>query len=105
MIGRLNDLWVYRMNDSTWTWISGNKSVNQPSIYKGKGIPSPNNQPGAREGSVGLYDSLREVFWLFGGFGYGSEGVINAPASPSMYLQAFYQTTIHSKHSLTNLVL
>ena len=56
MIGYLNELWRYRMNDSTWTWIS-----NEEGEHDEEGIP------GARCCAVGWYDSLRQEFWLFGG--------------------------------------
>ena len=67
-----NDLWRYRVNDSTWTWISGSNIPNQPGVYGEKGIPSVDNYPGARRYAVGWYDSLREEFWLFGGYGSGN---------------------------------
>ena len=60
------------MREKTWTWMSGNNTVNQPSVYGEKGIPNSNNQPGSRYGAVGWYDDLRQVFWLFGGYGYGN---------------------------------
>ena len=59
------------MNDSTWTWMSGSNRTDQRGVYGTQGIASPNNYPGARTQAVGWYDSLREEFWLFGGFGYG----------------------------------
>jgi len=65
--GYLNDLWRYRVNDSTWTWISGNKTTGSEGYYGDKGIPSVGNAPGARNQAVGCYDSLRKEFWLFGG--------------------------------------
>ena len=58
------------MNDSTWTWISGSNTINQPGIYSVKGNASTTNVPGARNGAVVWYDSLREEVWLFGGQGY-----------------------------------
>ena len=58
MIDQLNDVWRYRVNDSTWTWMSGNNTGNQQRNY---------NDPGARSGAIGLYDSLRQELWLFGG--------------------------------------
>ena len=67
------------MNDSTWTWISGTDIPNQPGIYGEKGNTSTENVPGARYGAVGWYDSLRQEFWLFGGFGYAiNESVTGA---------------------------
>ena len=59
------------MNDSTWTWMSGSETTNQPGVYGEKGISSAANVPGARASAVGGYDSLRQEFWLFGGYGYG----------------------------------
>jgi len=58
----------------------------------------PNNQPGARQGALGLYDiSLREVFWLFGGEGLGS-------ASRGLFEQPLQQT-IHQKYSFVNVII
>jgi len=57
------------MNDSTWTWLSGSNTLNIPVIYDERGNASTNNVPGARYGAVGWYDSLRQEFWLFGGYG------------------------------------
>ena len=60
------------MNDSTWTWISGNDTINQPGVYGSKGIASTDNYPGARQYAVGCYDSVGKEFWLFSGFGFGN---------------------------------
>ena len=60
------------MNDSTWTWIAGADKTDQIGIYGEKGVPSPDNMPGAREDAVGWYDNDRKEFWLFGGEGFGS---------------------------------
>ena len=65
--GTLNDLWRYRINDSTWTWMGGSSIINQQGVYGDIGIASSENVPGSRWGAVGWYDSLREEFWLFGG--------------------------------------
>ena len=61
------------MNDSTWTWMGGSNTTNQPGVYGKKGNASVENIPGARYGAVGWYDSSREEFWLFGGYGYGNQ--------------------------------
>ena len=58
------------MNDSTWTWISGSDSIDQPGVYGEKGNASSENVPGSRGGAVGWYDSLKQELWLFGGYGY-----------------------------------
>jgi len=57
------------VNDSTWTWISGSNTRNRVGVYGTKGEASIENVPGSREGAVGWYDSLREEFWLFCGYG------------------------------------
>jgi len=73
--GLLNDLWRYRVNDSTWTWIAGSNTINQQGVYGEKGNASTTNIPGSRREAVGWYDSLRQEFWLFGGYGYSNNTV------------------------------
>ena len=70
MIDMLTDLWRYRVNDKTWTWISGNTTRNQPGVYGEKSNASTDNYPGSRHQAVGWYDSSTQEFWLFGGYGY-----------------------------------
>ena len=67
ILGELNDLWRYRMNDSTWTWISGSDGANKKAVYGEKGQASVSYTPGGREGAVGWYDSSTQNFYLFGG--------------------------------------
>ena len=55
------------MNDSTWTWISGNTSYYAEGIYGEIGKPSTENMPGARRGALVGYDNTRQELWLFGG--------------------------------------
>ena len=72
-LGPLNDLWKYQLNDSTWTWMGGGNAGTLLGIYGEKSVPNTTNVPGARWDAVGEYDSLRGEFWLFGGYGYGSD--------------------------------
>ena len=67
----LNDLWRYRVNDSTWTWISGSNTTNQPGNYE-KGATNSVNSLGSRVYPAGWYDSTTKEFWLFGGNGLGN---------------------------------
>ena len=57
------------MNDSTWTWLAGSETQNQPPEYGEKDVPNSNNIPGARYHATGCYDSITQEFWLFGGEG------------------------------------
>ncbi|NHI90907.1 MAG: galactose oxidase [Candidatus Lokiarchaeota archaeon] len=70
--GWLNDLWMFNLTDSTWTWVSGNYSCNNNGTYGIKGIPDTANVPGARTGHASWTDTAGN-FWLFGGFGYDNE--------------------------------
>jgi len=69
-IGYLNDLWRYRMNDSTWTWMGGSNTIDQPGVYGELRNASTEHIPRARADGVRLYDSLTEEFWIFGGATY-----------------------------------
>jgi len=69
------------MSDSTWTWMSGSNTTEQPSVYGEKGIASADNNPGSRSNAVGWYDSLREEFWLFGGLGFGNDTAAILPGA------------------------
>ena len=70
----MNDLWKYSISNNSWTWISGNNTINQNGIYGIQGISSSNNIPGSRDSSISWIDSLNNNLWLFGGNGYDSIG-------------------------------
>lgn len=80
----MNDLWIYRLNDSVWTWMSGS-SVPEESggQYGAQGVPSKLNSPGPRISSSSWYDSTKRELWLFGGYGFASSlsaaGAIRTP--------------------------
>lgn len=75
----LNDLWSFDSVASTWTWVSGNNLANQNGVYGTQGISNATtnaaatNVPGSRWGSTGWVSPDGNLF-LFGGFGYGSNG-------------------------------
>lgn len=60
---------------SFWTWMSGDNSISQSGSYGTKGIPSPTNKPGAREGAISWTDDSGNM-WLYGGCGYDGDGVL-----------------------------
>lgn len=75
---RVNDLWKYNYGDSTWTYISGDTTT-LAGNYGTKGVASPSNFPGGRDGAVTWSDN-NNMLWLFSGMGYdasGTEGRLN----------------------------
>ena len=72
LLGYLNDVWRYQRNDSTWTWISGNNTRNEPGFYGEKGNAKADNYPGSRASALAFYDSPAHKLILFGGHGYDS---------------------------------
>jgi N-acetylneuraminic acid mutarotase len=77
-VAERNDLWKYDLASNLWTWVSGDNVPGQPAVYGTKGVPSPENKPGARELAASWTDAEGN-FWLFGGGGYGenSYGYLN----------------------------
>ena len=73
--GRLNDLWRYNISSGMWTWVSGNKTIDENGVYGTKGLPDAANYPGGRE-VTGSYTSVDGILWLFGGNGYPESGGI-----------------------------
>lgn len=71
--GSQNDLWKYDVLKGTWTWISGDRIVNQTGIYATKGLSDLKNKPGGRYFSGGWIDNSNSL-WLFGGNGYAEQG-------------------------------
>jgi hypothetical protein len=69
-IDDLNDLWKFDGTD--WIWVSGSNSTGQTGVYGTKGIRSPNNVPGARDGAISWIDS-HDNLWLFGGERHNSD--------------------------------
>ncbi|NHI94388.1 MAG: hypothetical protein EAX96_17985, partial [Candidatus Lokiarchaeota archaeon] len=78
--GELNDLWMFNVSDATWTWMSGNYTMDNNGVYGTKGVAAAVNVPGARYASASWTDANGN-FWLFGGHGYdnvsGSPGYLN----------------------------
>ena len=58
-----------------WTWMSGNSSADQTSVYGSLGVAAASNVPGAREAACSWTDSNGN-FWLFGGLGYDLTGAV-----------------------------
>jgi hypothetical protein len=69
-VERLNDLWMYNISSSQWTWLSGNVSVNANGVYGIMGLGSPNNFPGGRRDHAMTHDSRSNSIYVYGGHGY-----------------------------------
>ncbi|MBN8688529.1 MAG: T9SS type A sorting domain-containing protein [Chitinophagales bacterium] len=78
-LGYLNDLWKFDIGTNKWTWVKGDSSVQQYSVYGTQGNSNAANKPGATYASVSWTD-MNGNLWMFGGFGYtdNSFGFLNA---------------------------
>eukprot|EP01122_Echinamoeba_exundans_P009502 TRINITY_DN3388_c0_g2_i1.p1 TRINITY_DN3388_c0_g2~~TRINITY_DN3388_c0_g2_i1.p1 ORF type:complete len:1268 (+),score=125.86 TRINITY_DN3388_c0_g2_i1:130-3933(+) len=67
-ISILNDLWRFRINDSTWTWLAGELSGAQPGVYgtRGSGVAGV-TVPGSRYEAAAWFDPTKLQLGLFGG--------------------------------------
>ncbi len=68
-LGSLNDLWKYNTSSNQWTWVSGDKTIDQVAFYGSPGVPSANNKPGSRYISSSWKDVGGDL-WVYGGYGY-----------------------------------
>lgn len=73
VMGWLNDLWKYNPATNEWTWVKGPNVTNIAGQYGTIGVPSPTNNPGAREFPSCWKDNSGN-FWLFGGDGWDALG-------------------------------
>jgi N-acetylneuraminic acid mutarotase len=85
--GYLNDLWEFNPSTNQWAWMSGSSTIQctevvettqcgQHGVYGVLGTSATTNIPGTREYAVGWTDS-KGNFWLFGGYGYDSNGTLD----------------------------
>lgn len=65
-----NDLWNYNISSNEWTWVSGDSTLNQSSVYGTKGVSNASNKCGARSGAVSWQENNN--LWLFGGLSTSS---------------------------------
>ncbi|MCC2626263.1 MAG: hypothetical protein K0R14_2136 [Burkholderiales bacterium] len=76
-IGYLNALWRYNPSTNQWALMSGSNVINESGVYGTQGKEASTNMPGARGMSVSWADTSGNL-WLFGGFGYDSNGSLGA---------------------------
>lgn len=70
-----SDVWCFDPGDGQWTWISGSDQPDVAGFYGTPGVADPHNVPGARFLSRS-WIGPDGCFWLFGGEGFYSEGVV-----------------------------
>jgi N-acetylneuraminic acid mutarotase len=81
LLGSLNDVWEFNPSTSKWAWMGGSRTLSpmldeyfgQPGVYGTLGTPAAGNIPGGRKNATSWTDSKGHL-WLFGGFGYDSNG-------------------------------
>ena len=56
-----------------WVWMAGSQSINQIGTYGTPGTPDPANTPASRQSPATWTDANGDL-WLFGGYGYDSNG-------------------------------
>ena len=74
--GYLNDLWEYNTTANQWVWVNGSNALNPLGVWGNKGTLSILNALSGRFGSV-FWLSTNGNFWIFGGYGYNSNGTIS----------------------------
>jgi N-acetylneuraminic acid mutarotase len=70
-----NDLWEFNLTTVQWVWMGGSNTTDEPGVYGSLGKPATTNIPGSREYAVSWTDS-KGNFWLFGGYGFDSVGML-----------------------------
>lgn len=69
----MNDLWKYDVTTKNWTWVSGSNTANSTGNFGSKGVAAASNVPSARYIAYAWSDANGDM-WLFGGYGYDSNG-------------------------------
>jgi N-acetylneuraminic acid mutarotase len=76
VLGNLNDLWKFAPGTKEWTWVGGVYTDNAIGVFGTLGTGSPGDVVGARNSASSWIDSSGN-FWLFGGYGYDSNGTLS----------------------------
>jgi N-acetylneuraminic acid mutarotase len=77
--GVLNDLWKYSPSTQEWTWMGGSNTATNSGlggiagVYGTKGQASSSSYPGSRDYAASWTDADGNL-WLFGGYGWDSNG-------------------------------
>lgn len=60
-----DDVWEYDLSTNYWTWLKGSNTGGTTGVYGTQGVSNPNNNPGARVGHQGWYNS--DKYYMMGG--------------------------------------
>lgn len=72
-----NDLWEYSPASGEWTWVGGSSNADAAGVYGTQGQASATNMPGARTLDSTVWTDASGNVWLFGGYGYDSNGTLD----------------------------
>jgi alpha-tubulin suppressor-like RCC1 family protein len=75
--GNLNDLWKFDINSKWWIWMGGSDEVEPPAHYGTLYTEDSQNIPGGRQIAGATWTDSHGNFWLFGGYGYDSDGTFS----------------------------
>lgn len=71
--GLFSNLWKY--SGGEWIWLTGaGASSSTLPVHGTQGVSATANTPGSRMGSVMWFNTAGDTLWLFGGYGYDSNG-------------------------------
>jgi hypothetical protein len=91
------DLWRFRINDTTWTFMNGTSSSFVIGVYGTMGVPDPGNYPSSRTWTTGFYDPFEHALWAHAGFCKSTTGAhlsiasTEAPSANYLLLLFFSQ--------------
>ena len=91
------DLWRYRVNDSTWTWMGGSQGA-APGVYGPLGIANSTYSPGWRHLTGFFYDYVSQELWMFGGYGYSTNATQGTPVSAYLTRLRFFWGVLQLFH-------
>jgi hypothetical protein len=66
---RMNDLWMYNISSSQWTWLFGNSWGVINGVYGMRGVASSGNNPGSRNSHAMTINSVQNCLYISGGYG------------------------------------
>ncbi|MCA6364212.1 MAG: gliding motility-associated C-terminal domain-containing protein [Bacteroidetes bacterium] len=85
-------LWRFDTGNLQWTWMNGSSATGQWPVYGTQGVSAPGNTPGARFRGCTWIDANGNL-WLFGGYGFDSNGQQGQMSDLWMYNVAINEWT------------